>query len=275
MRRVILILALFISGCAPTLVCDPPPRFAGNAGAGKQTMLGRLAEIEHKHGVVIEIKPPLLFAKQNRGVCELLGIIDKDLEICPPYFKDNIGPILIEKSFDELGFEGMFLVGYVNVADTQRDYPIHIKNRSLLEKILLPVPRENNVFLHEASHSFELNIKDDNSDKWEAFYKEFDGVQAEDYSETVFLSQTSLTELSRPASMPGFNSGVNHFEDFAETHCYLRRNNIELIKDKDPTLYRKCKIVERFTDPYGTAAKAGSLNNQSSEPADGGFTPSL
>jgi hypothetical protein len=256
MRRVILILVLFISGCAPALVCD------------KQAMLGRLAEIEHKHGVVIEVKD----SSNQRGVCELLGIIDKDLEICPPYFKDNIGPILIEKSFDELGIEGISLAGYVNMADTQRDYPIHIKNRSLLEKILFPVTRENNVFLHEASHSFELNIKDNFSDEWEAFYKKFDGVQAEDYSKIVLLSRTFLTG---PVSMSSSNDGVNHFEDFAETHCYLRRNNIELIKDKNPTLYRKCKIVERFTDPYGTAAKAGSLNNQSSEPADGGFTPGL
>ncbi len=82
-------------------------------------MLGRLAEIEHKHGVVIEIKD---FSNQS-GLCELLGIIDEDLEKCPQYFKDNIGPIFIEKSFDELGSEGMSLVGYVNMADTRRKLP--------------------------------------------------------------------------------------------------------------------------------------------------------
>jgi hypothetical protein len=235
MRRVILILALFVSGCSPALTCD------------KQTMLGRLAEIEHKHGVVIEIKD---FSNQS-SLCELLGIIDNDLAICPQYFKDNIGPIFIEKSFDELGSEGMSLVGYVNMTDTRQNYPIHIKNRSAFEKILFPVPRENNVFLHEASHSFELNIKDNFSDRWETFYKKFDGVQADDYSETVLLSRTFLTG---PVSMSSSNDGVNHFEDFAETHCYLRRNNIELIKDKYPTLYRKCRIAEKFTDPYGTAA---------------------
>jgi len=154
---VILTLLLLVSGCAPTLVCD------------KQAILGRVAEIEHKHGVVIEIKN---FSNQS-GLYELLGTIDKDLAICPQYFKDNIGPIFIEKSFDEPGAEGMSLVGYVNASDTQRDYPIHIKNRPILDKILFPVPRENNVFLHEAGHSFELNIKDNFSDKWEAFYQEF------------------------------------------------------------------------------------------------------
>jgi hypothetical protein len=243
MRRAILATVLFISGCAPAFICD------------KQTIAGRLAEIEHKHGVVIEIKD---FSNQ-RGLCELLEIIDKDLELCPQYFKDNIGPILIEESFDELGSEGTFLVGYVDMADAQRNYPVHIKNRSALEKVLFPVPRENNVFLHEASHSFELNIKDKNNDGWKTFCKKFDGAQAEDCGETVSLSRTFLTG---PVSMSNSNDGVNHFEDFAETHCYLRRNNIELIKDKYPTLYKKCKIAERFTDPCDTIAKADSLSTQ-------------
>jgi hypothetical protein len=258
MRRAILTLVLFVSGCAPALVCD------------KQAILGRAAEIEHKHGVAIEIKS---FSNQS-GLCELLGIIDKDLKICPQYFKENIGPIFIEKSFDELGVEGMFLAGYVNGADTWENYPVHIKNRSGLEKILFPVPRENNVFLHEASHSFELNIKDV-SDKWDVFCKEFSEAQTKEYSETVFLSRTFLPELSKPASMPSIYGSANHFEDFAETHCYLRRNNIELIKNKYPILYKKCKIVERFTDPYGTAAKTDGLSSQPSEPADSGFAPNL
>jgi hypothetical protein len=244
MRRVILAVVLFISGCAPALVCD------------KQMIWERLAEIERKHGVEIEIKS---FSNQS-GLCELLGIIDKDLEICPKYFKENIGPIFIEKSFDELGVEGMFLAGYVDGTDIWENYPIHIKNRSVLEKVLFPVPREKDVFLHEASHSFELNIKDI-SDKWEAFCKEFSEAQTRKYSETAFLIRTFLPELIRPDSMPSVYGSANHYEDFAETNCYLRRNNIELIKDKDPTLYKKCKIVERFTDPYGTAAKAGGFGS--------------
>jgi hypothetical protein len=235
MRRVILAVVFFISGCAPALVCD------------KQTIRERLVEIERKHGVEIEIKS---FSNKS-GLCELLGIIDKDLEICPQYFKENIGPIFIEKSFDELGIEGMFLAGYVDAADIWENYPVHVKNRSVLEKVLFPVPREKDVFLHEASHSFELNIKDI-SDKWEVFCKEFNEAQTRKYSETAFLSRTFLPELIRPDSMPSVYGSANHYEDFAETHCYLRRNNIELIKDKDPTLYKKCKIVERFTDPYGS-----------------------
>jgi hypothetical protein len=246
MRRVILTIVLFISGCAPAFVCD------------KQTKAGRLAEIEHKHGVVIEIKD---FSNQ-RGLCELLEIIEKDLEICPQYFKDNIGPILIEKSFNELSSKGIFLVGYVNMADTREGYPVHIKSRSVLEKVLFPVPRENNVFLHKASHSFELNIKDENGDKKRLDWKAFCGAQAEDCNETGFLGQPLLSESSKPASMSNVYGGTNHFEDFAEPHCYLRRNNIELIKDKYPTLYRKCKLVERFTDPRNTSARADSFGTQ-------------
>ncbi len=245
MRGVVLTLVLFVSGCSNALICD------------KEMVPRRLAEIENKHGVVIEIQD----SSNQSGICELLEVIDKDLEKCPQYFKDNIGPIFIEKSFGELGVEGMFLAGYVSEAETWENYPIHIKNRTVFEKILFPVPRENSIFLHEASHSFELNIKDV-SNEWDVFYKEFSEVQTKEYSKTAFLSRTFLPELSRPNSMPSAYGSANHFEDFAETHCYLRRNNIELIKDKDPTLYRKCKIVERFTDPYGPAAKAGSPISQ-------------
>lgn len=254
MRRVILILVLLLSGCA----CN-------------QNLTTYPAEIEQRHGVVIEIKD----SSNPSGLCKLLKIIDKDLERCPQYFKDNIGPIFIERSFSELGAEGVFLAGYVDSGDMWENYPIHIKNRSVLEKVLFPVPREDQVFLHEAGHSFELNIKDDISDKWDVFYKEFDTVRTKEYSETAFLCRTFLPELSRPASIPSAYGSVDHFEDFAETHCYLRRNNIELIKDKYPVLYQKCKIVERFTNPPTITAKAAGFSSQPSESADGSFTPGL
>ena len=107
------------------------------------------------------------------------------------------------------------------------------------------------------------------------FYKEFSEVQTREYSDTVYLSRTFLPGLSRPASMPSVYDSVNHLEDFAQTHCYLRRNNIELIKDKYPILYKKCRIVERFTDPHAVAAKAGGFSSQPSESADGSFAQGL
>lgn len=71
----------------------------------------------------------------------------------------------------------MFLAGYVDTADMWNRYPIYIKNRSVLEKVLLFMPREDEVFLHEASHSFELNIKAQISNKWDGFYEQFSRVQ--------------------------------------------------------------------------------------------------
>lgn len=228
MRRVTLILALLLSGCA----CN-------------QNLTTRLAEIEQRHGVVINIKD----SSNQNDLCKLLKIIDNDLEKCPQYFKDNIGPIFIERSFNEIGPQGVLLAGYVDSGDIWENYPIHIKNRSAIEKALFPILREEQVFLHEASHSFELNIKDDISDRWDAFYKEFSAVQTKEYSETTFLCRAFLPESPRLISMSNVCDSVDHYEDFAETHCFLRRNNIELIKDKYPVLYKKCKLVERFTAP--------------------------
>jgi hypothetical protein len=240
MRRVILILALLLSGCA----CN-------------QNLTTRLVKIEQKHGVVIKIKD----SSNQSGLCKLLEIIDKDLEKCPQYFKDNIGPIFIERSFNELGPQGVFLAGYVDSGDIWGNYPIHIKNRSALEKVLLPVPREEQVFLHEASHSFELNIKDDISDKWAVFYKEFSEVQTNEYNKSALALRFLSLGVSKPDSMSSSYAGADHHEDFAETHCFLRRNNIELIKDRYPVLYKKCKIVERFTNPPTVSAKAAGLGS--------------
>jgi len=39
---------------------------------------------------------------------------------------------------------------------------------------------------------------------------------------------------------------VFHASERAETYCYLQRHNIQLVKDKDPVLYKKCKIAEKF-----------------------------
>ena len=227
MSKIGLILLLLVSGCM-----------------SNHNLAQRIAEIEKKHSVTITVDN----SSNQGGLCELLDRIDKDLEKCPRYFKDNMGPIFIEDSFSEIGFKGMFLIGYVDGSDVWDDYPIHIKNRSILDKVLFFTPREDDVFLHEASHSFELNIKAEISNKWDRFYEEFSRVQTRQYDEGVSLCYALLPIVSRPTSMPSFYGGANHFEDFAETHCYLRQNNIELIKDKDPILYQKCKIVERFTD---------------------------
>jgi hypothetical protein len=251
MRRAILISLLLLSGCA----CN-------------QNLTTYPAEIEQRHGVVIKIKD----TSNQSGLCKLLAIIDKDLERCPQYFKDNIGPIFIERSFNELGPQGMFLVGYVDSGDMWGNYPIHIKNRSALEKVLFPVPREDQVFLHEASHSFEFNIKDDISDKWDVLYKEFSEVQTNKYNKSALVLRFLSLEVSKPDSMASSYASVDHHEDFAETHCFLRRNNIELIKDKYPVLYKKCKIVERFTNPPTVSAKAAGLSSQS---ADGSFKQGL
>ena len=223
MAKTAVALLLLVSGCTSTYCITP-----------------RINEIEKKHNVTITVNS----SSNQAGVCDLLDRIDKDLEICPKYFKENIGPIIIEDSFDEIGLKGVFLIGYVDSADFWDDYPIHIKNRSILEKILFFTPREKDVFLHEASHSFELNLKAEISNKWQRFYEEFNRVQVREYDSAVLLWHALLPITPKPHSMPSFYSGANHFEDFAETHCYLRRNNIELIKD--PALYKKCKIVERF-----------------------------
>jgi len=224
--RAVLLSFLFFCGCV-----------------SNRSVITRLVEIKEKHNVRITVDK---FSNQA-GLYELLGRIDNDLEICPQYFKDNIGPIVIEDSFDEIGFKGMFLIGYVDASDRWNNYPIHIKNRSIFDKILFFTPHEKNVFLHEAGHSFEFNIKTESNNKWRRFYKEFSEAQTERYDKAVILYCALLPLVPNPASMPSSYAGANHYEDFAETHCYLRRNNIERIKNKNPVLYRKCKIVEKFT----------------------------
>ena len=208
----------------------------------------QIVEIEKKHNVTITVDS----SSNQGGVCKLLNIIDRDLEKCSQYFKNNLGPIFIEDSFDELGFKGRFLIGYVDGADFWNRHPIHIKNRSLFDKILFCTPRENDVFLHEASHSFEFNIKAEISGKWDRFYEEFGRVQGRKYNKGALYVQALVPADLRPASMSSLYGSADHFEDFAETHCYLKRNNIERIKDKDVNLYRKCKIVERFINSETT-----------------------
>ncbi len=233
-KAVVAFLLVFVCGCA-----------------SNYNLTQQIAEIAQKHNVTITVNS----SSNQRGASELLARIDKDLEICPQYFKDNIGPVFIEDSFDEIGSRGMFLIGYVDEADFWNDHPIHIKNRSVLDKILFPTPRENDVFLHEASHSFEFNIKAEISNNWDRFYEEFSQAQTRKYDEGALYVLALAPLTLRPTSMPSLYGSANHFEDFAETHCYLRRNNIELIKDKDPTLYKKCRIVARFIDSGNPAGE--------------------
>ena len=209
----VVLLLLFLCGCT-----------------ANYNLTQRIGEIKKKHNVTITVES----SSNQRDAYKLLGRIDKDLEICPQYFKDHIGPVIIEDSFSEIGIRGMFLIGYVDSDDHWDDYPIHIKNRSMLDKILFFTPREEDVFLHEASHSFEFNIKTEISNKWDRFYEEFSQVQGRQYNEEAICARTSVPFSIRPISIPSGYGSANHFEDFAETHCYLRRKNIELIKPGFP-----------------------------------------
>ncbi|MBN1805437.1 MAG: hypothetical protein JW837_09315 [Sedimentisphaerales bacterium] len=218
-------LLLIITGCEP-----------------KQDLAKRIEEIQTKHNVEITIE-----SNSNRKeLAKLLDTIDEDLSGCSEFFKSNIGPIMIEDSFIGIGAKGLFVAAYVDGGDSWEDFPIHIKNRSGLDKILFPVPREKDVFLHEASHSFELNLKDEVSDKWTNFEEQFNNAQVTGYNASAPLGRLMFTYVPRPKSMPSYYGSTNHYEDFAETHCYLKRNDIEKIKDSDPILYFKCRLVEHF-----------------------------
>jgi hypothetical protein len=218
-------LLLIICGCEPT-----------------EDLSKRVEEIRNKHNVDLTVES---YSNGNE-LANLLNTIDEDLSQCPDYFKQNIGAIVIEDSFKDIGFRGLLLAGYVDGGDSWEDFPIHIKNRSGIEKILFPVPREKDVFLHEASHSFELNLKDEISNQWSDFEEQFNNVQIVDYDASAPLGRAMFTFVSRPKSMPSYYGSANQYEDFAETHCYLKRNDIEKIKDTDPILYAKCRLVEYF-----------------------------
>ena len=48
--------------------------------------------------------------------------------------------------------------------------------------------------------------------------------------------------------MPSLYGWMDHFEDFAETHCYLARHggDVEFLREGDPVLYAKCQAARRF-----------------------------
>ena len=48
--------------------------------------------------------------------------------------------------------------------------------------------------------------------------------------------------------MPSLYGWLNHFEDFAETHCYMARygGDVEFLRQSDLALFKKCKAVERL-----------------------------
>ncbi len=216
----------------------------------QQKLDARLLKIKQDHGVTVKVENQLSQCALFGNLNGLLDQIETDLENSPQYFKDNIGPVFIEESFADnpnASVLSILIRGYVSIKEKQQRFPIHIKNRSLAEKILLWAPGDKQFFLHEASHSFEFNMGSSNYDYWLKFYEDFNGAKSASYGGLA----TSLTFMAlppvgfvRPKGMPSFYATVNHFEDFAETHCYLRNHDME--KLKDPVLRRKCEIVEKF-----------------------------
>ncbi len=232
-RRIFVFLLLFSGGCM-----------------SQQALDVRIKDIEQKHAVTIKAGNALSRCGFFGDLTGLLERIDTDLEKCPDYFKRHLGPIVIEESFaDNIKTYpfSLLLRGYVDTEES--GWPIHIKNRSLLEKVLLWAPRDDDLFLHEASHSFEFNMGTNFYEEWLAFYEAFSGPKESYGGIVASLVSLAVPPISylRPVGMPTFYGSVNHFEDFAETHCYLRRHkDIEPLKSKDLQLYEKCKAAEKF-----------------------------
>jgi hypothetical protein len=222
----------------------------------QEALQNKLRLIEDKHGIVVcadnGLSRCLLFGNVNK----LLDQIDRDLEACPEYFKCHIGNVIIEETFadnPEVCGINLILRAYVDSEDWTEGYAIHIKNRSIGEKILLYGHNEKQIFLHEAMHSFELNMCASHPDEWERFYNEFHMFRPENYQPilpaAVTLSGLPLDMLGlRPKSMASFYGASNHREDVAETWCFLQKHSgqIEFLKAKDPALYGKCLAVEKF-----------------------------
>ncbi len=219
------------------------------------TLNARLQQIKGEHNVTVRADNPLSRCYLFGYLPGLLDRIDADLDKCPQYFKDNIGPVLIQETFldNPSTYPLAFMVrGYVDLGEQAEGFPIHIKNRSLFEKALLWAPRDGELFLHEATHSFEANVRADNRGRWEEFKRQFDTAQRGPYGGiTALLGFALVPPLAyvRPPGVASFYGWVDHWEDVAETHCYLRRHggDVEILKTQDKILYSKCQIVGELT----------------------------
>jgi len=205
--------------------------------ASRQNLTEKVMLLEANHSVVVDIDADAY----NAETSYMLGRIDKELTVCPQYFKQNIGAIRISTK----GF-APFVTGYVN--PDEANWPIHLKSRSVVEKLLV-WSDDKNTFLHEASHSFEMRMGKTQYNQWLQFYKQFaQGKEKEKVNISAMLTQIMIPFAGsiKPKGYASLYACTNHFEDFAETHCYLRRHDIEKLKDKDVALYNKCKAVERL-----------------------------
>ena len=222
----------------------------------------RVGQIKQKHNVTIRADNPLSRCYLFGYLPGLLNRMDSDLDKCPKYFKDNMGLVLIEETFlDNPSTYPLspLIRGYVDLDEEEKRFPIHIRNRSLLEKLLFGLPGDGELFLHEATHSFEANVSVRNTLYWREFKARFDNAQSRSHGGVVAMLGFMLLpplRYVRPQGMASFYGWMNRDEDVAETHCYLRRhdNNVEFLRKRDKALYDKCRILDQFVSGKDFAA---------------------
>ncbi|MCK4373938.1 MAG: hypothetical protein KAX19_01375, partial [Candidatus Brocadiae bacterium] len=261
--------------CVSFVVC---PVLAFSAGcASPAAIQAKVNSIEQRHGGTVVATNPLSRCYLFGNLPRLLDRIDRDLERTPQFFKDNMGPVLIEESLldNPATYPFPFLIrGYVDPNEEGRGFPVHVKNRSWLQKVVFFAPRDDELFLHEASHSFEFAIYTRHRDAWLAFLEEFEAAGGVSYlpSHIGPVAYSTVVSLMPPVGylrvrgMPSLYGWLNHFEDFAETHCFLQRHGgeVEFLRDHDPALFSKCKAAARFVE--GGHLEEAQL---SPEPMDG------
>ena len=138
-RAILCVLVAFGGGCA--------------SAAG---IRARIDGIQQKHAVTIRADNPLSRCYLFGNLPGLLDRIDRELERAPPFFKGNLGPIIIEETFIDNPATypfPCFVRGYVDPGEEKERFPVHIKNRSVLEKVVFFAPRDGAVsYTHLRAH---------------------------------------------------------------------------------------------------------------------------
>jgi len=158
----------------------------------------------------------------------------------PVYMQEHIG----EVKFQPLSLESIFYMGEVKgragkdgaVYNTEPNNPIHLY--AMADKVTL---------IHEAYHSFEVTIKQDDPNQWYRYYKDFnDGTPYGGYMEHLLCSMVPGW-MYLPLDGHAYRYGnVNHWEDGA---CFwMRMAEGWEPKITDETAWRKYTAVDNFVN---------------------------
>lgn len=228
----------------------------GCQSMSQQALDERIQNIQQEHNITVKAESSSLRTSFLHDLPKFMDTIDKVFDKIPyKYFEEMVGPIWIEESFlDNIDYPFVALTfGYVNVhseKEAKLGFPLHVRDRSIIEKIMLPSEKVELMIVDELTLSFIANMYINDPNGLNNFVNDFVPLRDRYYETYVGKMLSFALNVSTSMFTTYFHERGSRGEYVSMLHkrMYTNGYDFEVLKQKfkDPIIHQEFLLLDKL-----------------------------